>query len=102
MAIVETSIVPIGTGTTSLSSYVSGCIKVLEDSGLSYQLHGMGTIIEGDLDRILEVILKMHEVPFDEGVQRVITSIKIDDRRDRMASAKEKVRSVMEKRLVKE
>nr|HID59291.1 MTH1187 family thiamine-binding protein [Desulfobacterales bacterium] len=97
MAIVETSIVPIGTSTTSLSSYVAGCIKVLEASGLSYQLHGMGTIIEGDLDRILDVILKMHEVPFDEGARRVITSIKIDDRRDRKGSATDKVRSVTER-----
>ena len=98
MAIAEVSVVPIGTKSTSLSSYVAGCLKVLEGSGLIYELHGMGTIIEGELKEILDVVLKMHEVPFEAGALRVVTSIKIDDRRDKEASAKAKVESVVRKR----
>jgi len=98
MAIAEVSIVPIGTKSTSLSNYVAGCLKVLEDSGLTYELHGMGTIIEGDLREIIEVVLKMHEVPFLAGTLRVATSIKIDDRRDKEASVKSKVTAVLRKR----
>ena len=98
MAIAEVSVVPIGTKSTSLSSYVAGCLKVLEGSGLIYELHGMGTIIEGELKEILDVVLKMHEVPFKAGALRVVTSIKIDDRRDKEASAKAKVESVVRKR----
>ncbi len=95
MAIVELSIVPIGTKSTSLSSYVAECLKVLQDSGLTYEVHGMGTIIEGDLEALFQVILKMHEVPFEAGALRVVTSIKLDDRRDKEASAKAKVESVV-------
>ncbi len=94
MAIAELSIIPIGTKSTRLSSYVAACLKVLEDSGLTYEVHGMGTIIEGDLKDIFEVMLKMHEVPFEAGALRVVTSIKIDDRRDKKASAKNKVKAV--------
>ncbi len=97
MAIAEISVVPLGTGNTSLSSYVADCIKVLDQSGLVYELHGMGTIIEGDLKDLFDVILKMHEVPFQAGALRVATSIKIDDRRDKEASAKSKVQAVLEK-----
>jgi uncharacterized protein (TIGR00106 family) len=97
MAIAELSIVPIGTESTSLSSYVAACVEVLRDSGLIHEVHGMGTIIEGELKEILDVVLKMHEVPFKAGALRVVTSIKIDDRRDKEASAKAKVESVVRK-----
>ncbi len=69
----------------------------LRDSGLKHELTGMGTIIEGDLDAILPVLRKMHEQPFSEGVHRVSTSIRIDDRRDKKGSIEGKVRSVKEK-----
>ena len=98
MAIAEVSVVPLGTGSTSVSPYVAKCVKVLDASGLVYELHGMGTIIEGDLRDLFSVIRKMHEVPFGEGAQRVVTSVKIDDRRDKKTSAKEKVQSVIEKK----
>jgi uncharacterized protein (TIGR00106 family) len=97
MAIVEVSIVPLGTNTTSVSQYVAAVLEVLEKSGLKYQLTSMGTIIEGDLDEILKVVRQMHEVPFQKEVKRVVTTIRIDDRRDRQASMEGKVRSVREK-----
>ena len=98
MAIVEVSIVPLGTGSTSVSGYVANCLKVLDVSGLSYELHGMGTIIEGALPDLLAIIRQMHEVPFNEGAQRVVTSIKIDDRRDKKATIQDKVESVRRKK----
>jgi len=97
MAIVEVTVIPIGTGSTALSSYVAQCIGVLRKEGIKYELHPMGTIIEGDLDKILTVVRKMHEVPFKEGVNRVITTIEIDDRRDKEATAVGKVESVLSK-----
>ena len=57
MAIAEVTIVPLGTATTSLSRYVADCHKVLMAAGdLKYELNPMGTVIEGDLTRIMEVI----------------------------------------------
>jgi uncharacterized protein (TIGR00106 family) len=97
MAIVFVSIAPLGTATTSLSSYVAGVERVLKDSGLKSQLTAMGTIIEGDIDAILPVLRRMHELPFAEGAVRVSTLIKIDDRRDKTSTIERKVRSVMEK-----
>jgi uncharacterized protein (TIGR00106 family) len=97
MAIVEVAIVPVGTGGTGLSSYVAQCIQTLKQEDVKYELHPMGTIIEGDLDRVLAVIRKMHEVPFKQGVNRVITTIEIDDRRDKEATAKGKVEAVLSK-----
>jgi len=61
---------------------------------VKYEITAMGTIIEGDLDKILAVVRKMHEGTFGEGVARVLTTIKIDDRRDRAQGMKEKVNSL--------
>lgn len=97
MAIVFLTITPLGTATPSVSKYVAGVEKVLRESGLKNQLTAMGTIIEGDLDEILAVVRKMHEHPFAQGAVRVSTSIKIDDRRDKVATIEGKLRSVEEK-----
>lgn len=95
MAIAEVSIVPLGTETPSVSQYVARAVKLLEqERGIKYELTAMGTIIEGDLDRILAVVKKMHEEVFGEGVARVLTTVKIDDRRDKAQGIKEKVDSL--------
>ena len=98
MAIVEVSCVPLGTKTPSVSQYVARAVKVLEDEKcIKYEMTAMGTIVEGDLDRILAVVRKMHEETFGEGVSRVVTTIKIDDRRDKAQSMKGKVDSIKKK-----
>lgn len=98
MAIVEVSIVPIGTETTSLSNYVAGALKVLQDEkDVKYEITAMGTILEGELDTLLAVIQKMHQSAFDGGARRVVTTIKIDDRRDKRTSISYKLASVKRK-----
>ena len=98
MAIVEVSIAPLGTGSTSISRYVADCHQLLQqEAAVEYQLTPMGTIIEGDLDHILKIIRKMHEIPFEKGAGRVSTLIKIDDRRDKETSMKQKLASVRQK-----
>ena len=98
MDIVEVVIVPLGTGSASVSKYVAECHKVLvQAKDLKYQLTPMSTIIEGELDRIFEVVRQMHEVPFQSGALRVGTTIRIDDRRDKKLTMEGKMQAVMEK-----
>ena len=98
MAVVEISVVPIGTSGTGLSAYVAGCVKMLAGAvDVKYQLTPMGTIIEGDLDRVLELVRQMHEQPFNSGIARVLTTIRIDDRRDQHLTMAGKVAAVQEK-----
>ncbi len=97
MALVFLTIVPLGTGTPSVSRYVAGVERILRASGLKHQLTAMGTIVEGELDAVLDVVRRMHEEPFREGALRVSTSIRIDDRRDHPGTIEGKMRSVEEK-----
>ncbi|MBD3424979.1 MAG: MTH1187 family thiamine-binding protein [Candidatus Latescibacteria bacterium] len=96
--IAEVKVVPLGTGDTSLSGFVAGVQKVLEkEENLKTRLTPMSTIIEGELDAVLDAVRKMHEVPFRNGAMRVSTQISIDDRRDRQASMDRKLESVRSK-----
>lgn len=99
MAIAEITIIPIGTESTSLSSYVADIQKVLQQSpeSIRYEMTAMSTIIEGELDHVLQVIRRLHETPFEAGARRVSTSIKIDDRRDKPGSIDQKLESVRSK-----
>ena len=81
MAIVQVSIVPLGTKTTSISNYVAQALKVLQNQkSVSYKLTPMGTVLEGDLDKVLNMVRQMHESVFREGVQRVLTIVNRTDR----------------------
>ncbi|MBO9130742.1 MTH1187 family thiamine-binding protein [Bacillus sp. 165] len=99
MAIVDITIIPIGTETPSVSQYVADIHKVLEKNAhrVKYQLTPMNTIMEGELPVLFEVIQEMHEVPFTKGIQRVATNLRIDDRRDKESSMEKKLKSVQEK-----
>ncbi|KAB2953801.1 MTH1187 family thiamine-binding protein [Heliorestis acidaminivorans] len=96
--IAEVTIVPLGTATTSVSSYVAACHRVLQEAKeIRYQLTPMSTIIEGELTDVLDIVQKMHQVPFDEGAQRVSTTIRIDDRRDKALTMEGKVSAVVKR-----
>jgi len=95
MAIIEVSVVPLGTETPSVSRYVAEAEKVLQEAeDIKYELTAMGTIIEGDLARLLSLAEQMHQSAFAAGAMRVVTSIKIDDRRDQVASIRSKIAAV--------
>src|SRR3972149_5327355 len=95
MALVEVTVIPLGTGTASLRKYVAQVVRVLEkEKNIKYETTAMGTIIEGDLDRLLAVVGKMHKAAFEAGAMRVDTIVKIDDRRDKPLSMAGKLESL--------
>lgn len=98
MAIVDVTVIPIGTESPSVSKYVAEIQHILtkyEQEGLiSFQLTPMNTIIEGELSVLFEVIQAIHEAPFSSGIKRVATNIRIDDRRDKKVNMNDKLESV--------
>ncbi len=93
------SVVPIGEG-NSLSTQVAEVLKIVDESGINYKLHSMGTILEGDWDEILGLIKKCHERTLEDS-NRVLTTITIDDRKGKSGRIVGKVQSV-ERKLGKE
>lgn len=97
LAVVEVTVIPIGTEGPSLSKFVAKVLEVLEEEDVEHELTSSGTIIEGELDEVLEIAKKMHESVFDDEVSRVVTTLEIDDRRDKELTIEEKKESVDEK-----
>ena len=99
MAIMEISIVPIGTKTASLSRYVADAVKILQnEKNINYKLTSMGTIIEAEsINKLFEIAEKMHNSVFSKSIERVVTTIKLDDRKDKNITMNNKIKSVEEK-----
>ena len=98
MAVAEITVVPSGVG-PSVSEYVARAQRVIaRHADVRHMLTPMGTILEGELDAILAVIRDVHNSCFDDRVQRVLTLVKIDDRRDKPVTMQGKLDSV-ERRL---
>jgi len=96
----ELSVFPLDKGGHGLSSYVAESIKIIEESGLDFEIHAMGTLIEGPADVVFDVIRKCHENMASK-CDRVATNVKIDDRKGAEGSIRRKVESVEEKLLRK-
>ena len=83
MTVCEVSVVPVGTDSPSVSEYVAEAQRIIKRSGLKSHLSPMCTCVEGELSRILELVTEMDEACFSKGAKRVITTLKIDERRDK-------------------
>lgn len=93
--IAEIKILPIGTPTPGLSRYISACVSAIKGNpGMTSSVTAMGTIVQGTMEQVLDLARKVHEIPFTLGVQRVVTTIYIDDRRDKPATIESKVKAV--------
>jgi uncharacterized protein YqgV (UPF0045/DUF77 family) len=56
-----------------------------------------GTVVAGELVDVLEAVKNMHECLFGEEVKRVITTLRIDDRRDKELTIGYEVESVVKR-----
>lgn len=95
MVLLEMSIVPMGVG-ESVSQYVAQCVELVDQSGLDYELHAMGTIVEGELADVLPLMQRCIE-KLAEHSDRVSCAAKLDYRKGRTGRLKSKVESVEQK-----
>ncbi len=92
MTLMELSIVPLGKG-ESVSQYVARCLDVIDTSGLRYRLHPMGTVIEGELPQLLDLLKQCFAV-LQTDCNRVTCTAKFDYRHGTESRLKTKLQSV--------
>ena len=101
MPIMQISITPLGTKTTSVSRYIADALKILKkETKIKYQLTAMATIIEADsVDKLLNIAKKMHKAILSKNkdLKRIVTVINIDDRYDKKLTIEGKIKSVSKK-----
>jgi len=93
-AIVGFTLVPMGTG-TSVSAYVAAVQRVLEQSGLNFEINCNSTNIEGDWEEVFAAIKRCHEIVHGEGAPRIHTCLQVGTRVDREQRMAEKLESVV-------
>ena len=92
MVLLEMSITPLGKG-ESVSRYVADCVDIVDQSGLEYEVHAMGTIVEGELADVLDLMRRCIEQTATHS-DRVTCAAKLDFRRGQSGRLKSKVTSV--------
>lgn len=85
MATADITILGLRTGPDShASEYIAAIQKRLsQQDKVAYQLHGMGTSLEGTADDIFALAAELHKVPFELGIPRVYTVLKLDEPSDK-------------------
>ena len=71
---------------------VDDAIKVIQGSGLKYQVCPFETAIEGPYDEIMKLVEKVQETCFNEGAEELLVYIKIQNRKDSKVTIEEKMR----------
>ncbi len=95
--LLEFSMFPTGEG-ESVSAFVSPIIKMIDQSGVSYRLTAMGTIIETNtVPEALSVVQKAYDILEAQGCNRIYSSLKFDIRKGRENRLTQKVQSIEEK-----
>jgi uncharacterized protein (TIGR00106 family) len=95
VATADLTVIGLGRADASASRYIAEIQRRLAaQDRVRYRLHAMGTSLEGDTADILAVVGELHAVPFELGLPRVYSVLKLDERRDREQTLDDKVASV--------
>ncbi|MFC2088051.1 MTH1187 family thiamine-binding protein [Calditrichota bacterium] len=92
MVLLEFSMSPFGKG-ESLSPYVSRVLKIIDESKVSYRLTPMGTILEGEWDKVMAVVTSCFR-ELEKDCTRISTHIRIDYRQGNNPRMQQKINSI--------
>ena len=99
MATADLTVIGLGGSDPSAGEYIAEIQRRLAaQDRVGFELHAMGTSLEGSVEDILAVVAELHRIPLEMGLPRVYSVLKLDERRDKQQTLSDKVRSV-EKRL---
>ena len=94
MIISQLSIAPLGSG-LSVSKYVKKIVDLINKSDVKSETNAMATVIETeDLDTLFKLVKEAHMTMVNSGAKRIITELKIDDRRDKNATIDGKIKAI--------
>ena len=94
MIVAEVTVSVLGEG-SSISRFVKVAVEALKRTGLKTLPGPNSTSIEAmSIDEVLNAVRAAHVAVVESGAKRVVTTLKIDDRRDKPATLKTKLRAI--------
>lgn len=97
MVVAEFTVIPLAG--TDMRPYVDAAVEAIRRSGLKYEVGALGTTIEGELEAVFRVMQEAHQAVIAKGAGRVITEMRLDDRRDAEVSIEREVSAYRERHL---
>ncbi|MGA7397366.1 MAG: MTH1187 family thiamine-binding protein [Solirubrobacterales bacterium] len=95
MATADITILPIGREGGSVSDILAVVHRHLDSQdSVRFKMHAMGTSLEGEIADIFALAAELHQIPLGEGIPRVYTVLKVDQRTDREQTLESKLKSV--------
>jgi uncharacterized protein YqgV (UPF0045/DUF77 family) len=76
--IVEIQVLPRPAGTAADPyKHVDAAIAVIQAAGLTYEVHALGTVVEGPPEKIWPLLQAVHEATLEAGAERTLSIIKV-------------------------
>lgn len=76
--IAEIQVIPRPAGTAEdRYKHVDAAIAVLQASGLRYEVHALGTVVEGPPEQIWPLLQAVHQATLESGAERTLSVIKL-------------------------
>ncbi|OQX12454.1 MAG: hypothetical protein BWK76_17595 [Desulfobulbaceae bacterium A2] len=94
MALMQITIIPLGTTSPSVGRYVAHLHEALARWGVACTLTDMGTIVAGPAEELFQLAARLHAEAMNQGLARVVTQVQVDDRRDKPVALGDKQRAV--------
>ncbi|MFJ5717663.1 MTH1187 family thiamine-binding protein [Neobacillus sp. NPDC093127] len=76
-SLISIQIIPKTKNGESVIPYVDEAIRVIQESGVKFEVHPLETTMEGDLQQLMQVITKMNDRMIEMGSSNVISQIKV-------------------------
>lgn len=76
-ALISVQIIPSVSHDEDVYEYVDAAVQVIEDAGVTYEVHPLETTMEGEMDELMWVIQKMNEKLIRIGANNIISQIKM-------------------------
>jgi len=95
MVLLEFSMSPLGKG-ESVGKYVARSLDIVDKSGVAYRLNPMGTVLEGEWERVFSVVQQCYE-RMKKDCSRISCTIKVDYRKGYSGRLQSKVAGVEKK-----
>ena len=93
--LVDIAVEPLGTSSTSISKYVKKVLEILDREGIKYYpAPSMTTMELDDITKLGYILKEINDELEKMGVKRIITLLKVDDRRDKENSIEHKLEVV--------
>lgn len=76
-SLISVQIIPKTKNGEDVIPYVDEAIKIIQDSGVTYEVHPLETTMEGDMDELFQIVSKMNKKMMEMGTKNVITQMKV-------------------------